>query len=260
MLRKSFYGNALLAALTLLSMNNVFAGTITPAFLSPDSSLPIRSFRLTSDNTIAKPAIATHRHARDFNTQYLRQNEHMLHAIRERSSNYFAIMDSVFTRFGIPTEVKYLAIVESQLKPRIRSRAGAVGAWQLMPVTARHFSLRVNKYQDERTDFYKSTVAAAKYLKYLYKIFDDWLLVMAAYNGGPGTVFKAIRKSGSRDFWKLQQFLPAETRGHVKKFISTHYFFEEGGSIVTLTKAERLKYEVAMMEWEKESSLCELAE
>ena len=91
---------------------------------------------------------------------------------------------------------------------------------------------------DERTHFYKSTVAAAKYLRDLHRLFDDWLLVIAAYNCGPGPVYKAIKKSGSRNFWKLQHFLPAETRDHVKKFISTHYYYEGKGSIATLTKAE----------------------
>jgi membrane-bound lytic murein transglycosylase D len=156
-------------------------------------------------------------------------------------------MDSVFTRYGLPVQVKYLAIIESQLKPAIVSPAGAVGAWQLMPITARHFSLKVTAKYDERTHFYKSTVAAAKYLTYLHDMFDDWLLVMAAYNGGPGSVFKAIKKSGSRNFWKLQKYLPAETRAHVKKFIGTHYYYEGKGSIATLTKDEVAAYRETMI-------------
>jgi membrane-bound lytic murein transglycosylase D len=100
-----------------------------------------------------------------------------------------------------------------------------------MPTTAREIGLKINGKYDERTHFYKSTVAAAKYLKSLYGYFGDWLLVLAAYNSGPGTVFKAIHKSGTRNFWALQAFLPAESRGHVKRFIATHYFFEEQGSV-----------------------------
>ena len=95
---------------------------------------------------------------------------------------------------------------------------------------------------DERTHFYKSTVAAAKYLKDLYGEFNDWLLVIAAYNSGPGPIYKAIKKSGSRNFWALQQYLPEESRGHVKRFIGTHYFFEGQGSLVTLTKSETARY------------------
>jgi membrane-bound lytic murein transglycosylase D len=91
---------------------------------------------------------------------------------------------------------------------------------------------------DERTDYYKSTHAAARYLTELYKIYNDWLLVIAAYNGGPGNVNAAIRKSKSRNFWDLQHFLPAESRDHVKKFIATHYVMEGDGGITTLTKDE----------------------
>ena len=110
--------------------------------------------------------------------------------------------------------------------------------WQFMPSTARNFGLRVKGKTDERTYAYKSTVAAAKYLSYLHELFDDWLLTIAAYNSGPGYVYNAIKKSGSRNFWVLQRFLPLETRNHVKKFISTHYFFEGHGSLATMTKAE----------------------
>jgi membrane-bound lytic murein transglycosylase D len=89
---------------------------------------------------------------------------------------------------------------------------------------------------------YKSTKAAAKYLNDLYKEFGDWLLVIAAYNSGPGPVYTAIKKSGSHNFWRLQQYLPLETRLHVKRFIGTHYYFEGEGSITTLTKAEATEH------------------
>ena len=115
---------------------------------------------------------------------------------------------------------------------------GAVGPWQFMPATARAYGLKVTSTKDERRDYVKSTHAAAKYLKYLHKTFGDWLLAIAAYNGGPGYVYSAIKKSGSRNFWKLQNYLPAESRNHVKKFISAHYLFEGQGGICTLTKSE----------------------
>jgi membrane-bound lytic murein transglycosylase D len=119
-----------------------------------------------------------------------------------------------------------------------------------MPSTARQLGLKVSDRYDERKRFGKSTVAAAKYLRDLYNEFDDWLLAIAAYNGGPGPVYKAIRLSGSRNFWKLQNFLPMETRAHVKRYIGTHYFFEGEGSLTTLTKAETQKHleEVAGLE------------
>lgn len=151
---------------------------------------------------------------------------------------YFDMMDGILAQYGLPKELKYLAVIESQLKANARSWAGAVGPWQFMPTTARTMGLRVTKKYDERRDYQKSTHAASKYLTRLYEMYGDWLLVIAAYNGGPGKVNKAIAKSGSRDFWSLQQFLPAESRNHVKKFIATHYIMEGQGGITTLTKAE----------------------
>jgi membrane-bound lytic murein transglycosylase D len=148
------------------------------------------------------------------------------------------MIDGILVRYGLPKELKYLAVIESQLKPGAVSWAGAVGPWQLMPATARILGLKVNKKVDERVNYSKSTHAAAKYLKDLYNEFGDWLLVIAAYNGGPGNVYSAIRKSGSRNFWALQNYLPAESRNHVKKFIATHYIFEGQGGITTLTKKE----------------------
>ena len=152
---------------------------------------------------------------------------------------YFDMMDGILSEYGLPTELKYLAVIESKLKSNAKSWAGAVGPWQFMPVTARELGLKVTRSKDERTDYKKSTRAAARYLKDLYNEFGDWLLVIAAYNGGPGNVYSAIKKSGgSRNFWQLQNYLPAESRTHVKKFIGTHYIFEGQGGVTTLTKAE----------------------
>jgi membrane-bound lytic murein transglycosylase D len=188
------------------------------------------------------PKIRLNPHAVKFVRDYSEGNSEDLEMIRKRGERYFPIMDSVFTRYHLPTELKYLAAVESELKATAVSRVGAVGPWQLMASTARDLSLKVNGKYDERKNYYKSTVAAAKYLRDLYGQFGDWLLVIASYNSGPGKVLTAIKKSGSRNFWVLQNFLPAETRGHVKRFIATHYYFEEYGSITTLTKAEVAAY------------------
>lgn len=195
------------------------------------------------------PSIHLNSQAEEFVTGYLQRNNRELQKIKDRSEPCFTVMDAVFTERNMPRELKYLAVIESQLRPAIVSKAGAVGAWQFMPVTARHFSLKIAGKYDERTNVRKSTVAAAKYLAYLHKIFDDWLLVVAAYNSGPGKVLSAIKKSGSRDFWKLQQYLPKETRAHVKKFISTHYFFEGEGGVTTLTRAEAVEYRKQMTDY-----------
>ncbi|MEP6846959.1 MAG: lytic transglycosylase domain-containing protein, partial [Panacibacter sp.] len=118
------------------------------------------------------------------------------------------------------------------------SSAGAVGPWQLMADEAKRFGLKVTARYDERTNFYKSTEVAAKLLKELYREYNDWLLVIAAYNCGKGGLNRAINKSGSRNFYDLQSYLPEETRNHVKKYIATHYFFEGGGGWTTLTAKE----------------------
>lgn len=184
------------------------------------------------------PKIGLRKEAMKFANTYLAKNSELLQKIKEKHPAYFRIMDSVFKKYDLPMELKHLAIIESQLNTKARSRVGAVGPWQFMPTTARLLKLKVSARYDERTHFYKSTVAAAKYLRDLHKLFDDWLLVIAAYNSGPGPVYKAIKKSGSRNFWKLQYFLPEETRGHVKKFISTHYYYEGRGGVTTSTKQE----------------------
>jgi membrane-bound lytic murein transglycosylase D len=173
-----------------------------------------------------------------FVQDYMDKNTEDLLDMKEWGRPYFNMMDNILGKYGLPRELKYLAVIESRLKRSAVSWAGAVGPWQLMPATARILGLKVSRGHDERTDYYKSTHAAAKYLKDLYTEFGDWLLVIAAYNGGPGNVYSAIRKSGSRNFWNLQYYLPAESRTHVKKFIGTHYIFEGQGSVTTLTKAE----------------------
>jgi membrane-bound lytic murein transglycosylase D len=151
---------------------------------------------------------------------------------------YFDMMDGILTQHGLPKELKYLAVIESYLKSNAKSWVGAVGPWQFMPETARSLGLRVSEYYDERTDYFKSTHAACRYLTDLFSIYGDWLLVIAAYNGGPGNVNNAIRKSGSRDFWSLQYYLPVESKNHVKKFIATHYIMEGQGGVTTSTKDE----------------------
>ena len=177
-----------------------------------------------------------------FVDEYLDENGEMLEKIKQNNSARFKTIQTILLSKGIPAELMYLAVIESKLKNNASSGAGAAGIWQLMPVTARTLGLKVNGKTDERRYTHQSTVAAAKYLNQLYNQFDDWLLVVAAYNCGTGNVYKAIKKSGSHEFWKLQHYLPGETSTHVKRFIATHFYYEAKGSIVTLTKSERNKY------------------
>jgi membrane-bound lytic murein transglycosylase D len=139
---------------------------------------------------------------------------------------YFPVFEEALDRHGIPLEMKYLAVVESALNPAARSRAGAVGLWQFMLPTGKMFGLKADSYIDERHDVYKSTDAACRYLKYLYNLYDDWEMAMAAYNCGPGNVNKAIRRSGGRKgYWDIYDHLPRETRGYVPAFIAVNYLF-----------------------------------
>lgn len=170
-------------------------------------------------------------YAENYMQDYLKSHETYLLNLKARSGLYFNLIDGILSQYGLPRELKYLAVIESDLKSTALSSAGAVGPWQFMSYTAKDYGLTVNQNQDDRMDYYKSTNAAAKYLLNLYKDLKDWLLVIAAYNGGTGRVDNAIRKSGSRDFWKLQYYLPEESRNHVKKFIATHYIMEAGNSM-----------------------------
>lgn len=205
-------------------------------------TLPLREAAdveaVIENQAIAANTIRLNPRAKTFVEDYTTKNRKDVMGIKDRGLVYLNMIDNIFTQHGLPTELKYLAIIESRLNSRAVSRVGAVGPWQFMAGTAKDFGLVVSARRDERKDYFKSTHAAARYLKYLYNEFGDWLLVLAAYNGGPGYVYNAIKKSRSRNFWDLQYFLPAESRNHVKRFISTHYILEGQGSITTLTKAE----------------------
>ena len=173
-----------------------------------------------------------------FVQDYVEDHSERLNRMKGWGKPYFDLIGDIFTQHGLPVELKYLSVIESDLKISAVSWAGAVGPWQFMPQTARDFGLTVSKKRDDRRDYKKSTHAAAKYLTGLYETYHDWLLVVAAYNCGAGNVNAAIRKSGSRNFWDMQNYLPTESRNHVKKFIATHYIMEGDGGLTTLTKKE----------------------
>lgn len=137
---------------------------------------------------------------------------------------YFKIFEHALEKAKLPLELKYLPVIESALRPTAYSRAGAAGLWQFMVGTGKIYGLEINSLVDERMDPYKSTTAAVQYLKDMYAIYEDWHLVIAAYNCGPGNVNKAIRRAGGkRDYWSIYPFLPAETRGYVPIFIAANY-------------------------------------
>ena len=141
------------------------------------------------------------------------------------SEYYFPMVEKVFKEYNIPTEFKYLAIVESALNPYAVSYVGATGMWQFMFTTAKMYNLEITSHIDERRDPYLATHGAAKYFVDMYRRYGDWLLVIAAYNCGPGNVNKAIRKAGGgkKTFWEIRQYLPQETRGYVPAYIAATY-------------------------------------
>ncbi len=141
-----------------------------------------------------------------------------------RSTLYFDMFKEKLNEYGLPIELRYLAVIESGLRPQVKSRAGALGLWQFMYKTGLYYGLEENTYIDDRLDPDKATDAACRYLKQLYNIYGDWNLALAAYNAGPGNVNKAIRRSGNKTtFWEVRPFLPRETQNYVPNFIAAAY-------------------------------------
>jgi membrane-bound lytic murein transglycosylase D len=140
---------------------------------------------------------------------------------------YFPFFEEALAKQNVPLEIKYLAVVESALNPKAVSKAGATGLWQFMYHTGKQYNLSIDSYVDERSDPLKSSEAAAQYMTNMYTVFNDWDLVLASYNSGPGNVTKAIRRSGGQqNFWNIKKHLPKETQGYVPAFLATMYIYE----------------------------------
>ncbi|MBQ4820059.1 lytic transglycosylase domain-containing protein [Aquimarina sp. MMG016] len=158
---------------------------------------------------------------------YLKNRHEHLERLIGLSHFYFPLFEQELDNQNIPLEIKYLAIVESALKPRAKSRVGATGLWQFMYGTGKMYGLEVSSYVDERMDPIMATKAACKYLAKLYGMFGDWDLALASYNSGPGNVTKAIRRSGGyTNYWNIRRNLPRETAGYLPAFLATMYIFE----------------------------------
>ncbi len=164
------------------------------------------------------------KHVRSYIDLYAVRKRKLVSKVLATSKYYFPIFEEVFDRENIPLEMKYLAVIESALNQNAVSPVGATGMWQFMAPTGRIYGLRTDNSIDERRDIIRSTEAAVKYFKNSYRIYGDWLLVIASYNCGPGNVNKAIRRSGGkRTFWEIMPYLPKETRGYVPAFIAATY-------------------------------------
>lgn len=164
------------------------------------------------------------RHVQAYVDVYTKKRPDHLSKILGRAEMYFPLFEEYLDKYELPLELKYLAVIESALDPGARSSSGAVGLWQFLYQASRMFDLKVTSYIDERSDPVKATDAACRYLRYLHQNFDDWLLVIAAYNGGIGTVKDAIAKAGGEtDYWKLRPYLTDQIRGYVPAFIAINY-------------------------------------
>lgn len=154
---------------------------------------------------------------------YKGRNKSLISKMLSVKNMYFPLFERELDKFKLPLELKYLAIVESALQPKAKSRSVATGLWQFMYLTGKQYGLNVSSYVDDRQDPYKSTIAACNYFVDLYEMFGDWNLVLAAYNGGPGYLQRKINEVGSYNFWDLHPHLKEETRNYVPKFIATNY-------------------------------------
>jgi membrane-bound lytic murein transglycosylase D len=157
---------------------------------------------------------------------YRSEYRHIYGRMLARAELYFPIIDQYLDKYRLPHQLRYLPAVESAMKPYAVSRSGAVGLWQIMSPVGSFYQLRIDQTVDERRDPYKSTDVAMAYLSSLYDQFEDWTLAVAAYNCGPGRMRKAIRESGSRNYWELQSYLPRETQRYIPKFIAFTYLFQ----------------------------------
>lgn len=201
----------------LIDSADCISSTINPVF--EDSVYIERLSKLPS--LIELPYNAVVRQYIDLYTTRLRTSVSYMLGV---ANFYFPIFEEALDAYDMPLELKYLPIIESSLNPSAVSKAGAAGLWQFMIVTGKMYGLECNSLVDERRDPVKSTWAAVRYLKELYGIYNDWTLAIAAYNCGPGTINKAIkRNNGKTDYWDLYYSLPKETRGYVPSFIAANY-------------------------------------
>jgi len=185
----------------------------TPELLADRLSCLQGTIPLTYNNTV-----------HGFINYFTVRNREYTRTMQRKQDLFFPLFEKSLAQYQLPDELKYLSIIESALNPRAVSRARAVGLWQFMSGTGRYMGLHSDWYVDERMDPEKSTDAACRYLTQLHNIFGDWELALAAYNSGPGTVRKAIRRSGyKKSFWEIYPHLPRETRAYVPQFIAIIY-------------------------------------
>ena len=194
----------------------------------PDYQDKIYSERIEYLNTKSPFSFQYNESVRRMIGFYSHRRKGMIQSALVRKDLYFPLFEKMLDKYHIPMELKYLAIVESALNPSAKSRVGAQGLWQFMPGTGRLYGLHRNSRVDDRMNIYKSTEAACQHFCDLYDRYNDWNLVLAAYNAGPGNVNKAIRRGGGKitDYWYIRQYLPRETQNYVPAFIAINYMMQ----------------------------------
>lgn len=222
LLHHSFFGASGMNTLGSETFVGTYPDSLNTAMPNwPDSVYAERLAKLNQQTPLSLEFNST---VRAFIALYAEKRREQVSRILGLAQFYFPLFEAKLDQYNMPLELKYLAVVESALNPRARSRVGATGLWQFMYSTGRLQGLEVTSYVDERSDPLAATDAACRYLKKLYALFGDWNLALAAYNSGPGNVSKAIRRSGGqRDYWRIRPYLPRETGGYVPAFIAVNY-------------------------------------
>jgi membrane-bound lytic murein transglycosylase D len=169
-----------------------------------------------------------HKSSHEFVEYFIYKKTKFTISMMEKMPLYFPLFEKTLQKHGLPTELKYLSMIESGLNPTALSRVRAGGLWQFMPATGREFGLYQDSYIDERFEPVKATEAACRYLKQLYRIFGDWELALASYNTGPGNVKRAMRRSRGTTFWTIYNVLPKETRSYVPQYVAMNYMMNYG--------------------------------
>ncbi len=215
----------------------------TENYLAPDFPDSVYQQRLADLDALSPLALDFNNYVKAYIDVYGKKRREQVSRMLGLSQYYFPMFEEALDRHNMPLELKYLAIVESALNPKARSRVGATGLWQFMYATGKMNGLQVSSYVDERSDPLQATEAACQYLQKLYSIFGDWNLALAAYNSGPGNVNKAIRRSGGkRDYWEIRPYLPRETAGYVPAFIAVNYIMNHAADHAIYPTELKLSY------------------
>lgn len=196
--------------------------------ISANPSIPEELLRERFAKLEKSIPLTYHKSSHEFVEYFIYKKTDFTKTMMEKMPLFFPLFEKTLQKYGLPSELKYLSMIESGLNPKVISRARAGGLWQFMPATGREFGLYQDSYIDERFEPVKATDAACRYLKQLYTIFGDWELALASYNTGPGNIKRAMRRSHGTTFWTIYNALPKETRSYVPQYVAMNYMMNYG--------------------------------